>query len=72
MMQAVAEHKGPLLILFKDYEEWHALNGLEFYGLQPERSSCQSFTPGVEPQQEHPFYLCRVIPRTSALKGTSP
>jgi hypothetical protein len=72
MMQAVAEHRGPLLILFRDYEEWNALNALEFYGLQPERSSCQSFTPGVEPQQEHPFYLCRVIPRTYALKGTSP
>jgi hypothetical protein len=72
MMRAVAEHKGPLLILFRDYEEWNALNALEFYGLQPERSSCQSFTPGVEPQQEHPFYLCRVIPRTTALKGTSP
>ncbi len=72
MMRAVAEHKGPLLILFRDYEEWHALNALEFYGLQPDRSSCQNFTPGVEPQQEHPFYLCRVTPRTSASKGTSP
>ena len=72
MMQAMAEHKGPLLILFRDYEEWHALNALEFYGLQPDRSSCQRFTPGVEPQQEHPFFLCRVTPPTSALKRTSP
>jgi len=72
MMQAVAEHKGPLLILFRVYEEWHARNALEFYGLQPDRSSCQQFTPGVEPQQEHPFFLCRVTPLTSVSKGTSP
>jgi hypothetical protein len=72
MMQAIAEHKGSLLILFRVYEEWHARNALEFYGLQPDRSSCQQFTPGVEPQQEHPFFLCRVTPLTSALKGTNP
>jgi hypothetical protein len=72
MMQAAADHKGSLLILFRDYEEWHALNALEFYGLQPDRSSCQQFTPGVEPQPEHPFFLCRVTPLTSALKGTNP
>ena len=72
MMQTVAEHEGPLLILFREYEEWHALNALEFYGRQPDRSSCQRFTPGVEPQQEHPFFLCAVTPRTAASKGTSP
>jgi hypothetical protein len=72
MMQAVAEHNGPLLILFRVYEEWHARNALEFYGLQTDCSSCQPFTPGVEPQQEHPFFLCRVIPLTSALKGKIP
>lgn len=65
MMQAVAEHNGPLLILFRAYEEWHALNALEFYGLELERSSCQGFVPGVEPQPEHPFYLCRATRRTS-------
>jgi hypothetical protein len=65
MMQAVAEHNGPLLILYRSYEEWHALNALEFYGLELERSSCQGFVPGVEPQQEHPFYLCRATRRTS-------
>ncbi len=72
MMKAVAEHQGPLLILFRVYEEWNARNALEFYGLQPDRSSCQPFTPGVEPQQEHPFFLCRVAPLTSASKGTIP
>jgi hypothetical protein len=65
MMKAVADHKGPLLILYRIYEEWHALNALEFYGLELDRSSCQTFVPGVEPQQEHLFNLCRVTPRLS-------
>jgi hypothetical protein len=65
MIRAVAEHKGPLLILYRVYEEWHALNALEFYGLELDRSICQTFVPGVEPQQEHLFYLCRVTPRLS-------
>jgi hypothetical protein len=65
MMKAVAEHTGPLLILFRVYEEWHALNALEFYGLEIDRSICQTFVPGVEPQQEHLFYLCRVTRRIS-------
>jgi hypothetical protein len=65
MMKAVSEHRGPVLILYRSYEEWHALNALDFYGLQLDRSSCQSFIPGVEPQQEHPFNLCRVTPRVT-------
>jgi hypothetical protein len=72
MMRALAEHKGPVGILYRSYEEWHALNALEFYELELDRSSCQSFVPGVEPQQEHLFYLCRVTPRISPLKGTIP
>jgi hypothetical protein len=63
MMRTLAEHSGPVLILFRVYEEWHALNALEFYGLELDRSSCRSFVPGVEPQQEHLFYLCNVTRR---------
>jgi hypothetical protein len=65
MMRALADHTGPVLILFRVYEEWNALNALEFYGLELDRASCQAFVPGVEPQQEHLFYLCRVTPRPS-------
>jgi hypothetical protein len=65
MMRTLADHTGPVLILFRVYEEWHALNALEFYGLELDRASCQTFVPGVEPQQEHLFYLCRVTRRPS-------
>jgi hypothetical protein len=60
MMKALADHTGPVLILFRDYEQWDALNALDFYGLDLNRSSCQGFVPGVEPQQAHLFYLCAV------------
>jgi len=65
MMRALADHTGPVLILFRVYEEWHALHALEFYGLELDRAGCQTFVPGVEPQQDHLFYLCRVTPRPS-------
>jgi len=65
MMRALVDHTGPVLILFRVYEEWHALNALEFYGLEIDRAGCQSFVPGIEPQQEHLFYLCRVTPKPS-------
>ncbi len=65
MMRAVAEHPGPLLLLYRIYEEWHALHALEFYGLTLERDSCQRFVPGIEPQPEHPFLLCRVSRRAT-------
>ncbi len=63
MKKILADHSGPVLILFRVYEEWHALNALEFYGLELDRSSCRGFVPGVEPQQEHLFYLCSVTRR---------
>jgi hypothetical protein len=65
MMKILSDHTGPVLILFRVYEEWHALNALEFYGLELDRSSCRSFVPGVEPQQEHLFYLCKVTRRNT-------
>lgn len=63
MMRTLADHTGPVLVLFRVYEEWNTLNSLEFYGLELDRSSCQSFVPGIEPQQEHLFFLCRVTRR---------
>jgi hypothetical protein len=65
MMRAVAEHTGPLLILYRVYEEWNAKKALEFYGLEMDHSSCQTFVPGVEPQPEHLFYLCRATRRAA-------
>jgi hypothetical protein len=63
MMKILADHTGPVLVLFRVYEEWNTMKSLEFYDLQLDRSSCQGFVPGVEPQQEHLFYLCRVSRR---------
>jgi hypothetical protein len=60
MQAAIAKHTGPLFIIYRQYEEWSALNALEAYGLQMDRASCQEMNPLIEPQPEHPFYFCRV------------
>jgi hypothetical protein len=58
MQRIVAQHSGDFFILYRDYEEWSALNALKAYGFEIERSECLEWTPRVEPQQEHPFYFC--------------
>lgn len=60
MRRIVAEHTGPLYILYRVYEEWHAETTLADYRLESDPSTCITFVPGIEPQQEHDFYFCRV------------
>ncbi len=60
MQYVIARHDGPRFILYRVYEEWQATTALEHYGLEVVPSSCVTFVPRVEPQQEHPFYFCEV------------
>jgi hypothetical protein len=60
MRRAIAAHTGPLYILYRVYEEWHAGMTLADYGLRLDPSTCVTFVPEVEPQQEHDFFFCRV------------
>jgi hypothetical protein len=61
LMQAIiAEHKGPLFILYRSYEEAAARNAMAFYGLTPGEGDCRTFIPGIEPGQNYPFYFCSV------------
>jgi len=60
MQAAIAKHTGPLFIIYRQYEEWSALNALEAYGLRMDRASCLEMNPLIEPQPEHPYYFCRV------------
>jgi hypothetical protein len=64
MQELVARHNGPMFILFRSYEEWHAVKAVDHYGLEIDRSDCRALAPGVEPQPEHPFYFCRLLKRT--------
>jgi hypothetical protein len=64
MQNLISRHTGPMFVLFRSYEEWHAMNAVEFYGLQIDRSDCRTLSPGVEPQPEHPFYFCRLLKKT--------
>ena len=60
MRRIVAEHTGPLYILYRVYEEWHAETTLTDYRLESDPATCITFVPGIEPQQEHDFYFCKV------------
>ena len=46
MQAAIAQHTGPLFIIYRQYEEWSALNALEAYGLQMDRAK----PPGNHPR----------------------
>lgn len=58
MMKAVGDHTRPVLILFRVEEVRHALNTLEFYGLERAPPGCQRFVPRGEPEQQDLLYLC--------------
>lgn len=60
MQAAVAAHDGPLYILFREYEERAAVEGLAAYRLAADRRRCVAMVPHVEPQPQHPFYFCPV------------
>jgi hypothetical protein len=62
LMQGIlARHKGPFFTLYRDYGEWSAANALKAYGFEIDRSGCRKWVPHVEPQQEHPFFLCPAV-----------
>jgi hypothetical protein len=60
MRRAIEAHAGPLYILHRVYEKWHAEMALADYRLRLDPATCITFVPEVEPQQEHDFYFCRV------------
>jgi hypothetical protein len=62
MMQGiVAGHQGPLFILYRSFEEAAARAALAFYGLTLGEQDCQTFIPGIEPDQNYPFHFCPLI-----------
>jgi hypothetical protein len=61
MRRTIEAHTGPLYILYRVYEEWHAEMALADYRLALDPATCVTFVPEVEPQQEHDFYFCKVV-----------
>jgi hypothetical protein len=60
MREVIARHEGPLFVLFRVYEEWHAMTALASYGLETDPAACTRFVPRIEPQPEHLFHFCEV------------
>ena len=61
MMKILADHTGPMMVLYKNFEEGHALEALEFYGLKMEPATCERFLPDIEPYRDYVFHLCTVV-----------
>jgi hypothetical protein len=62
MHAAIASHRGPLYLLYREYEDLRALPAASHHGLRVEPGSCQRFLPEVEPDRKHPFLFCRLRP----------
>ncbi len=60
MREIIDRHEGALFILYRVYEEWHALTALASYELEADPTACTRFVPRIEPQPEHLFHFCEI------------
>ncbi len=60
MQKLVAEHRGPLYILYQHDEEPIADSSLQAYGLKRQTNTCQTLRPHIEEQSDEQFYFCEV------------
>ncbi|MFZ5571654.1 MAG: hypothetical protein ACOZF0_14730 [Thermodesulfobacteriota bacterium] len=66
MRAIVREHSGDMYLLVRSYEKAAARRAVQFHGLEIDDRYCRTFTPHVEPQQEHPFCFCPVVKTAGA------
>jgi len=61
MQRLIAEHRGPLFVLYRIYEEKQCRNALQDYGLTIDSNDCRAFTPHIiEEYQQFPLMFCAV------------
>lgn len=61
MQRLIAEHRGPLFVLYRIYEEKQCRNALQGYGLTMDSNDCRAFTPHIiEEYQQFPLMFCAV------------
>jgi hypothetical protein len=61
MQRLIAEHRGPLFVLYRIYEEKQCRNALQAYGLTIDSNDCRAFTPHIiEEYQQFPLMFCAV------------
>ncbi|OIP62090.1 MAG: hypothetical protein CO150_07825 [Nitrospirae bacterium CG_4_9_14_3_um_filter_53_35] len=61
MHQLVAEHSGPLYILYRSYEQDAARAALQAYGLQLQSGRCQALRPHIEAGLKDPLLFCPAV-----------
>jgi hypothetical protein len=60
MQRLIAEHRGPLYVLYRSYEEEQSRDALQAYGLAIDANDCQTLTPHIEECLDHPLIFCAV------------
>lgn len=69
MQGLIAEHRGPLYVLYRIYEEKQCTNALQAYGLTIDSNDCRAFTPHIiEEYQQFPLMFC-AVGRTGAFNN---
>ncbi len=68
MQQLVAEHRGPLYVLYRFYEENQSRDALQAYGLAIESGSCRTIFPHIEKCLNYPLIFCAVAPNNTVNK----
>jgi len=68
MQQLVADHRGPLYVLYRFYEENQSRDALQAYGLAIESGSCRTIFPHIEKCLNYPLIFCAVAPNNTVNK----
>ena len=61
MQRLIAEHHGPLYVLYRSYEEEQSRDSLLAYGLAIDAGDCRLLTPHIEEHLDHPLTFCAVV-----------
>ena len=69
MQQLIANHQGPLYILYRSNEGKESRAALQHFNLQIKQEGCQQMNPHIENRITDPFYLCAVTPMDSYTKN---
>ena len=72
MQQLIADHQGPLYILYRSYEDERSKAALQHFNLQIQAGKCQQLKPHIEEHIKGPLYFCAVTPTDTFTKERKP
>lgn len=69
MQQLIADHQGPLYVLYHSEENERSKAALQYFNLQIQSGKCQQLNPHIAEQRKTPLYFCAVTPMDSYTKN---